>query len=205
MNINSFSISKGNKIFSHDFGNSNVSLFNNNNNLQIENNFNKTNEMNNTRLSDYSNKLILNSNTCVKNEFLNGVSKIDSNLNSFLDLISESEISCINKNLKIKHSYDDLTYRNRVINEKLNKILCQINEVEFRMNIYSAEEHYVFTIENYLLDSISIILIISINFKKLFIIKFLEFGNLDPTTIEYNHEKLTKILMNTEVNLLLIF
>jgi hypothetical protein len=122
---------------------------NSNSNFNLDNNFEKQNEFNNPRLSNYSNNLVINTNSFYKNE---GAAGFSSNLNSFLDLISENE-----KTLKIKYSNDNLIFRNRVINEKLNKILCQINEVDFRMNVYTFEEHYIISIENYLLESISIL------------------------------------------------
>jgi len=119
-----------------------------NSNFNLDSNFEKQNDFNNPRFSNYSNNLVINTNSFYKNE---GSAGFSSNLNSFLDLISENE-----KTLKIKYSNDDLIFRNRVINEKLNKILCQINEVDFRMNVYTYEEHYIISIENYLLESISI-------------------------------------------------
>lgn len=129
---------------------------NSNSNFNIDNNFDKHNEFDNHRLSNYSNNLVINANSLMKNEAAAGFS---SNLNSFLDLISENEktLNSNRNNIKSKFSNEDLIFRNRVINEKLNKILCQINEVEFRMNINTFEEHYIISIENYLLESISII------------------------------------------------
>lgn len=122
------------------------------NDNNIETNIEKHNDLNNARLSNYSNNLILNSNSFLKNE---GAAGFSSNLNSFLDLISENDNLNYNRNVNNKYSNDELIYRNRVINEKLNKILCQINEVDFRMNVIPSEDHYIFSIENYLLESIS--------------------------------------------------
>jgi hypothetical protein len=116
-------------------------------------NFDKQNECENARLSNYSNNLVINQNSFIRNE---GAAGFSSNINSFLDLISENDTSNSIRNTKFKYSNEELIYRNRVINEKLNKILCQINEVDFRMNINISEEHYIFSIESYLLDSISI-------------------------------------------------
>jgi len=124
-------------------------LFNSNNIITNSNIFNKKDDFANPRLSTIS------INSIIKNDCLNGYSKIESNYNSILDLINDGDISIINRNNKFKYNSEDLIYRNRLVNEKLNKILFQINEVHFRMNINTAEEHYVFSIENYLLDSLS--------------------------------------------------
>jgi len=154
-NLNSFANSNTKKLFSDKLENQkNSDLMNSYSNFNTEINLDNKNEFkNNPRLSNYSNNLVVNPNSFIKNE----AAGFYSNLNSFVDLIPpEFDTSNSISNIKTKYSNEELIYRNRVINEKLNKILCQINEVDFRMNVNTSEEHYIFSIEKYLLDSISI-------------------------------------------------
>lgn len=97
-----------------------------------------------------------NSNSFTKNQ-IQSPTKHEINSNSFVDIIHDSSRLTIRKSTEtLKYSLMDIIAKNNANNSKLNKILCQLSEVDFRLNINCYEEHYVFSIENYLVDTMSI-------------------------------------------------
>ena len=76
-------------------------------------------------------------------------SKLDSICN---DIGSESEFTQTRRN---KYTYEELISNNNNIDQKLNRLIFQINEIDFKHNVGAHQEHYIFSIENYLIETMS--------------------------------------------------